>query len=249
VPPRVLVELFWPCRSCRKLLRNDCSAAVEEVAADAPAADDPLAVDELLAAAAAAADVPLEPACVPPRSAINLPNAEFNCDSVFDDKPELLAPVSTWLLVKSLMTACSAPMMPCWPYFPADDAAAGVLTAAPLVAALAVAAVLAVVELAAAVAAAAALAALAEAAAAGVATGAAEAAVLEEALPAEDCPAWRSAWNRSCKKACRSCAKEEAGVLAVAELAPLAAPAAELAAVVTAALPPPVADADLRPAD
>ncbi len=54
---------------------------------------------------------------VPFKSSTSFVNAEFSEARVPADKPELLVvPLSTWLLLKSVMRDCSAPMMPWGPY-------------------------------------------------------------------------------------------------------------------------------------
>jgi hypothetical protein len=79
------------CRSCRKLVRKACNAAVPE--GEVAAADVPL---DAAAEVALDALVDAELAVVPPRSAISLVNAAFNFvragDEEFADVPVALVP-------------------------------------------------------------------------------------------------------------------------------------------------------------
>jgi hypothetical protein len=129
VVPRVLDGVEPVCRSCKKLDRKDCRAAVllpESVdvpdAAPAAAVVDPVAVDPVDAVDAvdvADGDVPVleVPEVVPPRSAINFENAAFNAEIVLDETVEgapsaVEVSVSNSLLLKSLTSDVSAATMP-----------------------------------------------------------------------------------------------------------------------------------------
>jgi hypothetical protein len=111
----VLVEVLEPlCRSCTKLLKKDCSAAVPAWAE---------ALVGLLESGVAEAPVVLVevPAVVPPKSVISLENAAFNALSVLadtlEDEPEAAdVALTSWLLLKSLISEVSAAMRPCCPY-------------------------------------------------------------------------------------------------------------------------------------
>lgn len=112
--PRVLVELPPPSRSCRKLPKNDCSAAVPLVAPPAAVLPDALVVAAEVAVPVAAGEVPS--VVEPPRSLINLVNAVFRVETVpaerFDDEPDAAALLLTSaLFVKSLISDFNAEMM------------------------------------------------------------------------------------------------------------------------------------------
>jgi hypothetical protein len=96
--PRVLDDEEPFCRSCKKPVRKDCSAAVlAEVPVDDADAVDAVdavdaAVDAVAAVDAADDDVPVfevlevleVPDVLPPRSAINFENAELSSDIALD---------------------------------------------------------------------------------------------------------------------------------------------------------------------
>jgi hypothetical protein len=123
-------------------------------------------LDEFADAALVAVVDALE--AVPPKSAISLANAEFKADIALEIRfagvPAAVdAALTTWLLLKSLISAANSAAIPCLPYAavglavgladamavgPADAAAAGVAAAVPellvgVVAAVAVPVVLA----------------------------------------------------------------------------------------------------------
>lgn len=80
------------CRFCRRLLRNACSEAVSDCELDA-------------------VDV------VPPKSVINLENAEFKLAKALEERfagaPAALdVALTTWLLLKSLISALSSATIP-----------------------------------------------------------------------------------------------------------------------------------------
>jgi hypothetical protein len=236
----VLVDVLGPfCKSCRKLLRNDCSAAVPDWpeaaelvgAAVVPAAAVLGAAVVAEAVPPAAADAPPLLAdvdvVVPPRSVISLENAVFSAATVLADTPEdepeaAVVALTSSLSLKSLTKEVSAAMRPCCAYCAIALLLPDVAGAVPVVAG-AVAAAAAVVDadaVAADVVAAGAVAVdalvppavvdvdvLAVVAGAGATSGA------RSPRPECDrrsplCPseplAWRSAPNKSCKKACRS---------------------------------------------
>jgi hypothetical protein len=94
--PRVLDDEEPFCRSCKKPVRKDCSAAVlAEVPVDDADAVDAVdaAVDAVAAVDAADDDVPVfevlevleVPDVLPPRSAINFENAELSSDIALDE--------------------------------------------------------------------------------------------------------------------------------------------------------------------
>jgi hypothetical protein len=91
--PRGLNELLAPlCRFCRRLLRNACSEAVS---------DGELDVVEV----------------VPPKSVINLENAEFKFAKALEERfagaPAAVdVALTTWLLLKSLISAVSSAAIP-----------------------------------------------------------------------------------------------------------------------------------------
>jgi hypothetical protein len=91
--PRVFAALPPFCRSCRKLDRKDCSAAVGEVVV--------LDVE-------------------PPRSPMSLLNAvarlDSEVDSEFDVAPAAAAVPAPWPLLKSLIKVLSSEMTLCRPY-------------------------------------------------------------------------------------------------------------------------------------
>jgi len=120
--PSVLDELPAPlCRSCRNVVRKDCSAVVS--AGGEPAGAAPVPVEPVAAALVAAAPVLVvdAPEVVPPKSPISLVNAAFRLDRELDDEFEGV-PVAaddvpmTWLLLKSLMSDVSSAAMPWRPY-------------------------------------------------------------------------------------------------------------------------------------
>jgi hypothetical protein len=248
----VLVGVLGPfCRSCKKLLRNDCSAAVPdwpEAAELVGAAVVPAAAAVLGAAVVAeavlpaAVDAPLLLAdvdeVVPPKSVISLENAVFSAATVLADTPEdepaaAVVALTSSLSLKSLTKEVSAAMRPCCAYCAIALLLPDVAGAVPVVAgAVAVAVAAAAVDadaVAADVVAAGAVAVdavavdalvppavvevdvLAVVAGAGAGAGATSGA--RSPRPeggrrsprcASEPPAWRSALNRSCKKACRS---------------------------------------------
>jgi hypothetical protein len=86
-----------PWRSCRKLVRNDCSAA-------APVDELAVAVLPLVAAVLeVAALVDEVPEIVPPKSVINWLNAETRFESVEDKGPEV---VPVLVLVDEVLEPC-----------------------------------------------------------------------------------------------------------------------------------------------
>jgi hypothetical protein len=106
------------------VVRKDCSAAVPAVEVPVvavlldPVPDGDVAVDADVAVLVA--DVP---DVVPPKSAISLVNAAFKLDRVFDDRFDGVPAaadvvLTTWLLLKSWMSAVSSATMPCRPYCP-----------------------------------------------------------------------------------------------------------------------------------
>ncbi len=102
------------CRSCKKLLKKDCKAAVPDWA-------DAVAVPVEPVVAEAPAGVVDDPAVVPPKSVISLENAVFNAVRVLadtlEDEPEAAdVALTSWLLLKSLTSEVSAAMRPCCPY-------------------------------------------------------------------------------------------------------------------------------------
>jgi hypothetical protein len=113
------------CRSCKKLERKACRAAVllvesVDVPDDAAAAVvDPVAVDPADAVDAADEDDPVleVPEVVPPRSAINFEKAAFNAEIVLDETVDgapsaVDVSVSNSLLLRSLTSDVSAATMP-----------------------------------------------------------------------------------------------------------------------------------------
>src|ERR1700730_10597428 len=109
--PKVLAELAAPlCRSCRKVDKKDCRAAVLTGAAPALVLVDAVVAADVTVPVVGVAEVVVDVAeVVPPRSPISLVNAAFKFDSVFakrEDVPatEDVVPVP-WLLPKSLMRA------------------------------------------------------------------------------------------------------------------------------------------------
>jgi hypothetical protein len=211
--PNVLAPPFW--RFCRKLERKDCRDEVEF------------------------GELPV----LPPRSPMSFSNAELRVDSVLDDKlDEGSVLLISWLLATSWTSTWSAEMMSCGPY----DAAAEAPAVLELPALEAVGSVVdavgadpdaAAADVAAVEGAAVAGAAVAGAAVAGAAVaGAAVDDSPESPWPAPprwprpDRPAWRSAPERSCRNARRSCARLSLGAPVaplVEELAAVAEPAAE----------------------
>jgi hypothetical protein len=127
VVPRVLDEVEPFCRSCKKPVRKDCSAAVlavlsvevpDDVVEDVD--DDPVDAADAVEAVddvdeeVSALDVP---AVVPPRSEINFENAVFNADIVLDDTVEgapsaVDVSVMSSLLLRSVSREESAATMP-----------------------------------------------------------------------------------------------------------------------------------------
>ena len=117
--PRVLVDVEPLCRSCKKLERKDCSAAVlAEVSADdeLDELDEADVVDEVDEPEDAADDdepVLELPDVVPPRSSINFENAVFKSEITLEDTVEgapsaVDVSVISSLLLKSLMSDVSA---------------------------------------------------------------------------------------------------------------------------------------------
>ena len=108
--PRVLVDVEPLCRSCKKLERKDCSAAVLSVVP----VDDELEDTAALEDAAEDDEAALElPDVVPPKSAINFENAVFKSEMTVEDTVEgalFVADVfvTSSLLLRSLMRDVSA---------------------------------------------------------------------------------------------------------------------------------------------
>ena len=111
----MFVEELEPfCRSCKKLLKKDCKAAVPDWA-------DAVAVPVEPVVAEAPVVLVGVPAVVPPKSVISLENAVFNAVRVLadtlEDEPEAAdVALTSWLLLKSLTSEVSAAMRPCCPY-------------------------------------------------------------------------------------------------------------------------------------
>ena len=120
---RELAPLF--CRSCTKLVRKDCRAAVDWLE---PAAEVLVALLSVVPAVLLALELLLvvevlpvlellsAPVALPPKSAMSFWNAVLRFDSVLDDRPEDESVLlSSWLLARSATSVLSAAMMPPWP--------------------------------------------------------------------------------------------------------------------------------------
>jgi hypothetical protein len=206
------------CKSPRKFVKNDWRAAVdwpEEDALDGGALD-----------------------VLPPKSPINFVKAEFRFDSVPDDRFDVpVPPLTTWLFDRSFTSDCSAEMMPPCRYW-AATLLAGVAGAVLVAAVVLLAVVLLTVVLPVAVLAAAAV-SLSVVVEATPLLVAAAPLVRSPPPPPRSCrPVWRSAWNRSPKKDCRSCTTLLPFALPPEFAAAVPAVAAAVLAVVLAAVVP-----------
>jgi hypothetical protein len=193
-------------------------------------------LNEFADAALVAVVVALE--AVPPKSAISLTNAEFKADRALEIRfagvPAVVdVALTTWLLLKSLISAANSAAIPCLPYAavrlaigladalavgPAGAAAAGAAVTVPELFGVVVGAVAVPVVIAGVVAAVAVPVVIA-----GVVAAVAAACVSRPSSSPWPCscpcpswarepPAWRSAANKSCKNACKSAPSEFAEV-------------------------------------